>query len=191
MDKINTADLSSGLFTILINTTQTKSTKFVVVLLISSQTGKQWHNKESTELYCLFLAADSIVDSISFIRHIVLWSEHGWAMAQALYGGSCFLYCCLCFVKLWWVIQSVVLCCVVDRMYQDKLSQLKRQVQQLKDGTLPIYMKKMKKLEQQYKERLRLCSLWVKRELEVVQEEYKSEKELANKEFEVRSSMHQ
>jgi len=89
------------------------------------------------------------------------------------------------------VIQSVVLCCVVDRMYQDKLSQLKRQVQQLKDGTLPIYMKKMKKLEQQYKERLRLCSLWVKRELEVVQEEYKSEKELANKEFEVRSSMHQ
>ena len=71
-------------------------------------------------------------------------------------------------------------------MYQDKLAQLKRQVQQLKDGTLPIYMKKMKKLEQQYKERLRLNSLWVKRELEVVQEEYKSEKELANKEFEVR-----
>jgi len=71
-------------------------------------------------------------------------------------------------------------------MYQDKLAQLKRQVQQLKDGTLPIYMKKMKKLEQQYKERVRLSALWVKRELEVVQEEYKSEKELANKEFEVR-----
>jgi len=70
-------------------------------------------------------------------------------------------------------------------MYQDKLAQLKRQVQQLKNGTLPIYMKKMKKLEQQYKERLRLSSLWVKRELDVVQEEYKSEKELANKEFEV------
>jgi len=70
-------------------------------------------------------------------------------------------------------------------MYQDKLAQLKRQVQQLKDGTLPIYMKKMKKLEQQYKERLRLSTLWVKRELEVVQEEYKIEKELANKEFEV------
>jgi len=72
-------------------------------------------------------------------------------------------------------------------MYQDKLAQLKRQVQQLKDGTLPIYMKKMKKLEQQYRERLRLNSLWVKRELEVVQEEYKSEKEMANKEFEVGS----
>lgn len=73
---------------------------------------------------------------------------------------------------------------IKEQMYQDKLAQLKRQVQQLKDGTLPIYMKKMKKLEQQYKERLRLNSLWVKRELEVVQEEYKSEKELANKEFE-------
>jgi len=74
-------------------------------------------------------------------------------------------------------------------MYQDKLAQLKRQVQQLKDGTLPMYMKKMKKLEQQYKERLRLNTLWVKRELEVVQEEYKSEKELANKEFEVGSNL--
>ena len=70
-------------------------------------------------------------------------------------------------------------------MYQDKLAQLKRQVQQLKDGTLPIYMKKMKKLEQQYKERLRLNSLWVKQEMAVVQEEYKNEKEAANKEFEV------
>ena len=74
-------------------------------------------------------------------------------------------------------------------MYQDKLAQLKRQVQQLKDGTLPVYMKKMKKLDQQCKERLRLNSLWVKRELELVQEEYKSEKELANKEFEVQRRM--
>lgn len=70
-------------------------------------------------------------------------------------------------------------------MYQDKLAQLKRQVQQLKDGTLPIYMKKLKKLEQQYKERLRLNSLWVEQELAVVQEEYKNEKEAANKEFDV------
>lgn len=70
-------------------------------------------------------------------------------------------------------------------MYQDKLAQLKRQVQQLKEGNLPIYMKKLKKLEQQYKERLRMHSLWVAHETTVIQEEYKNEKEAANKEFEV------
>jgi len=32
--------------------------------------------KGSTELYCLFIAADSIVDAISFIRRIVLWSQN-------------------------------------------------------------------------------------------------------------------
>jgi len=71
-------------------------------------------------------------------------------------------------------------------MYQDKLAQLKRQVQQLKEGNLPIYMKKLKKLEQQYRERLRMHNLWVIHETAVIQEEYKQEKEAANKEFEVR-----
>jgi len=32
--------------------------------------------KGSTELYCLFIAADSIIDAFSFIRRIVLWSEN-------------------------------------------------------------------------------------------------------------------
>ena len=45
-------------------------------------------------------------------------------------------------------------------MYQDKLAQLKKQLQQLKDGTLPEYQKKFKKLEVHYKERVRLNEVW-------------------------------
>jgi len=41
------------------------STKFIAIPHISSKNGKQWRNKTSTELYCLFVAADSIVDAIS------------------------------------------------------------------------------------------------------------------------------
>jgi len=76
MDKINTADLSIGVFTILINVTQTKKYKIHCRSRNFVKNGKQWRNKGSTELYCLFIAADSIVDAISFITHIVLWSKN-------------------------------------------------------------------------------------------------------------------
>lgn len=39
------------------------------------------------------------------------------------------------------------------RVYQDKLANLKKQLQQLKDGTHPEYNRKLKRLEAQYKER--------------------------------------
>jgi len=39
------------------------------------------------------------------------------------------------------------------RMYQDKLASLKKQLQQLKEGTHPEYNRKLKRLEGQYKER--------------------------------------
>jgi len=48
------------------------------------KTGKQWHNKGSTELYCLFIAADSIVDAISFLRRIVLWSQNKYSANLSL-----------------------------------------------------------------------------------------------------------
>ncbi len=51
------------------------------------------------------------------------------------------------------------------RMYQDKLAQLKKQLQQLKDGTLPEYMKKMKKIDQQYRERVRINEIWYQYEV--------------------------
>ena len=50
-------------------------------------------------------------------------------------------------------------------MYQDKLAQLKKQLQQLKDGTLPEYMKKMKKIDQQYRERVRINEIWYQYEV--------------------------
>ncbi|NWS34470.1 SDS3 deacetylase, partial [Polioptila caerulea] len=46
-----------------------------------------------------------------------------------------------------------------EQMYQDKLASLKRQLQQLQEGTLQEYQKRMKKLDQQYKERIRNAAL--------------------------------
>jgi len=54
-DKTNAADLSSGVFTILIRFNQMKKTKFIAILQIWSKIGKQWRNSGSTELYCLFI----------------------------------------------------------------------------------------------------------------------------------------
>ena len=51
------------------------------------------------------------------------------------------------------------------RMYQDKLAQLKKQLQQLKDGTLPEYMKKLRKIDQSYRERLRINEIWFQYEV--------------------------
>jgi len=76
-DKTNAADLSSGVFA-----TQTKSTKSTTVPQISSKTGKKWRNKGSTELCCVFIAADSIADATSFIRRIVLWSKNDLSQIQ-------------------------------------------------------------------------------------------------------------
>lgn len=51
-------------------------------------------------------------------------------------------------------------------MYQDKLAQLKKQLQMLQEGTLPEYIKRHKKIEQQYRERMRLNELY--RDIEVI-----------------------
>jgi len=45
-------------------------------------------------------------------------------------------------------------------MFQDKLAQIKKQLQQLEEGTLPEYLRRLKRLEQQHKERLRLNDVW-------------------------------
>ena len=46
------------------------------------------------------------------------------------------------------------------RMYIAKLAQLKKQLQQLQEGTLPEYLKRSKRIEQQHRERLRLNDVW-------------------------------
>ncbi|KAB0406199.1 hypothetical protein E2I00_002496 [Balaenoptera physalus] len=88
-----------------------------------------------------------------------------------------------------------------EQMYQDKLASLKRQLQQLQEGTLQEYQKRMKKLDQQYKERIRnaepgfvlepwlpgscspsLCLSFA--QTEQVERNYIKEKKAAVKEFE-------
>ncbi|CAH2295987.1 sin3 histone deacetylase corepressor complex component SDS3 [Pelobates cultripes] len=71
-----------------------------------------------------------------------------------------------------------------EQMYQDKLASLKRQLQQLQEGTHQEYQKRMKKLDQQYKERLRNAELFLQLETEQVERNYIKEKKAAVKEFE-------
>uniref|UniRef100_A0A8D0GAW1 SDS3 homolog, SIN3A corepressor complex component n=1 Tax=Sphenodon punctatus TaxID=8508 RepID=A0A8D0GAW1_SPHPU len=73
---------------------------------------------------------------------------------------------------------------VKEQMYQDKLASLKRQLQQLQEGTLQEYQKRMKKLDQQYKERIRNAELFLQLETEQVERNYIKEKKAAVKEFE-------
>ncbi|VTJ69386.1 Hypothetical predicted protein [Marmota monax] len=71
-----------------------------------------------------------------------------------------------------------------EQMYQDKLASLKRQLQQLQEGTLQEYQKRMRKLDQQYKERIRNAELFLQLETEQVERNYIKEKKAAVKEFE-------
>lgn len=71
-----------------------------------------------------------------------------------------------------------------EQMYQDKLASFKRQLQQLQEGTLQEYQKRMKKLDQQYKERIRNAELFLHLETEQVERNYIKEKKAAVKEFE-------
>ncbi|XP_007897252.1 sin3 histone deacetylase corepressor complex component SDS3 isoform X1 [Callorhinchus milii] len=73
---------------------------------------------------------------------------------------------------------------VKEQMYQEKLTSLKRQLQQLQEGTLQEYQKRMKKLDQQYKERIRNAELFLQLETEQVERNYIKEKKAAVKEFE-------
>jgi len=48
-------------------------------------------------------------------------------------------------------------------MYQDKLANLKSQLQQLQENSHPEYLRRVRKLEQQYTERCRLNSILERR----------------------------
>ncbi|XP_062910978.1 sin3 histone deacetylase corepressor complex component SDS3-like [Mobula hypostoma] len=73
---------------------------------------------------------------------------------------------------------------VKEQIYQEKLTSLKRQLQQLQEGTLQEYQKRMKKLDQQYKERIRNAELFLQLETEKLEKNYIKEKETAVNEFE-------
>uniref|UniRef100_A0A336MNU0 CSON001870 protein n=1 Tax=Culicoides sonorensis TaxID=179676 RepID=A0A336MNU0_CULSO len=73
---------------------------------------------------------------------------------------------------------------IKEQMYQDKLENLKKQLEDLKNGTHPEYAKRIKKLEQQYKERIRLNEIYRDYLVNCVERDYILEKNAAVKEYE-------
>merc|ERR1719189_2245323 len=69
-------------------------------------------------------------------------------------------------------------------MYQDKLAHLKKQLQQLADGSHPEYIKKIKKLDTGIKERLFINTVIRDLELEMAEQDFLTEKKNVVKEFE-------
>lgn len=73
---------------------------------------------------------------------------------------------------------------VKEQLYQDKLASLKKQLQQLEDGIHPEFLRRVKRLEHQLNERLRINKIYREHMYDVVEREYIAEKKAAAKEFE-------
>ena len=71
-----------------------------------------------------------------------------------------------------------------EQMYQDKLSHLKRQLEQLNEGNLPDYTKKLRRLGTKYRERMRISEVIRDLEVDMVEQDYINEKRSAVREFE-------
>jgi len=71
-----------------------------------------------------------------------------------------------------------------EQMYQDKLAHLNKQFAQLEDGVHPEYTRRLKKVEQNYRERMRINTVVRELELEMAEQDYVSEKKAAVREFE-------
>lgn len=69
-------------------------------------------------------------------------------------------------------------------MYKEKLARLNAQIEALQDGTHSEYLKRIKKLETEYKERLRLNEVHRDYLFECLEREYAFEKNAADKEYE-------
>ncbi|OWR47652.1 Sin3 histone deacetylase corepressor complex component SDS3 [Danaus plexippus plexippus] len=72
---------------------------------------------------------------------------------------------------------------IKEQMYQDKLVNLKKQLQQLEDNIHPELLRRVKRLEHQLHERLRLNRIYKDHMYDVVEREYIAEKKAAAKEF--------
>ncbi|KAL1428452.1 hypothetical protein MTO96_002827 [Rhipicephalus appendiculatus] len=73
---------------------------------------------------------------------------------------------------------------IKEQMYRDKLATLKKQLTQLKEETHPEYLKRLRKIEQLYQERLFMNEVFQSHEVERVEREYAHEKKAAVREFE-------
>ncbi|XP_075154785.1 sin3 histone deacetylase corepressor complex component SDS3 [Haematobia irritans] len=70
-----------------------------------------------------------------------------------------------------------------EQMYQHKLAGLNKQLEELKNLTHPEYTRRLKKLENQYKERLKLNEIYRDYLKECVERDYVLEKKAAQKEY--------
>lgn len=73
---------------------------------------------------------------------------------------------------------------IKEQMYRDKLAMLKKQLAQLKEDSHPEYLKRLRKIEQHYQERLFMNEVFKLHEVERVEREYTLEKKAAFREFE-------
>jgi len=71
-----------------------------------------------------------------------------------------------------------------EQMYQDKLSQFKKQLQQLTEGTHPEWTRRIRKLDQQVKERMIINTVVKELEFEMAEQDFITEKKNVVKEFE-------
>ncbi|CAG2163655.1 unnamed protein product, partial [Oppiella nova] len=75
---------------------------------------------------------------------------------------------------------------IKEQIYRDKLATLKDQLIQLEAGLHPEYVRKIRRLEQLYEERVLLDEVFLAFENERIEREYISEKRSAVREFEER-----
>ena len=71
-----------------------------------------------------------------------------------------------------------------EQMYRDKLNHLKKQLQQLSEGNHPEWLKRIKRLDNQLKERLFINTVIKELELEMAEQDFLLEKKNVVKEFE-------
>merc|ERR1719230_652040 len=71
-----------------------------------------------------------------------------------------------------------------EQIYQDKINNLKKQLQQLSEGNHPEWLKRIKRLDNQLKERLFINTVVKELELEMAEQDFLLEKKNVVKEFE-------
>ncbi|GIY85297.1 hypothetical protein CDAR_508382 [Caerostris darwini] len=73
---------------------------------------------------------------------------------------------------------------IKEQMYQDKLANFKKQLKQLESGDHPDYLRRLRRLEQNYENRLLLNEAFERVEIERIEREHVLEREAAYKEYE-------
>ena len=73
---------------------------------------------------------------------------------------------------------------VLPHHHQDKLAELKRQLEQLQEGALPEYTKRLRRLEANHKERVRVNAVIRELEEEMVEQDFINEKKASAREYE-------